>query len=362
MKVWYLPLEPYRERYTEQLVAWTSQAFRRRKIDFDILYGTPLKHVQRIQVGPVLDARGRSYFALTQMGNLIANINSVKPDDWLFIEDMFTPGYEALPYLFDQMGWRPKIATRNYAQSMDPDDFTFAMRRWMRHYEQIIDQTVDVVFVASTAHKELWEVAGLDGGKVKVVGLPFDSKQVRAQCPTQVRAWRERPRNVVYASRLDREKQPHFFMDVVEALAVEEAQFVFCTGADAPRSNDETAVMRLHNLAHAGRIRIAAGLSKAEYYAIVAHARVQLNTARQDFISFTAIEASTFGVPTLAPAFRAFPEALENRESQLYVPWSVSHCVERLRSLLDHGEPLSARLVDEQDKTFDRMFDVLEAI
>jgi hypothetical protein len=362
MRIWYLALEPYRERYTEQLTGWFTAACRRRKVDVVVINGESLKGNETIRTGQVLDAHGRCFWATTQVAALVARLHEVRPDDWVFVEDLFTPGYEALPYIFDQNQQHPWIAVRNWAQSVDPDDFTHRMRRWMRPFEQLVDATSDLVFVASTCHAEMLQTAGLhDRAVVEVVGLPFDSEQVRALGPSVVAAWGERDHVVVYSSRLDREKQPHFFMDVVEAMHGE-ARFVVCTGSDQPRSNDPSAIDRLLSLKKRGWLDLRTGLTKRTYYGVLAGARVQLNTARQDFVSFTALEASAFGVPTLAPVFRSFPEALGGRRSQLYVPWSLDDCCLCLRALLRSGEPACRALSEEHDKTFDRMLEAMASI
>jgi glycosyltransferase involved in cell wall biosynthesis len=366
VKVWYLPLEPYRERYTEQLLDWTVRAFKRNGLDHEVILGRPLAGAERIRVGPVLDAQGRCHWALTQMAQLVARMDEISEPDVIFFEDLFTPGYEAIPYVFSQLTDRvaPTIATRNYAQSVDPDDFTFAMRSWMRHYEHMVDKTCGWVFVASTCHKQMWEAAGLGGSqRVVVTGLPFDVEAVRAQGPLDVRPWDERPLRVVYSSRLDREKQPDLFLDVVEHYATWSGgtiEFVLCTGSDAPRSNMPGIVERIAEFQQHGWLTVRAGLTKPQYYAELAQARVQLNTARQDFISFTAIEASTFGVPTLAPGFRSFPEALENRDSQLYTPWVASDLRRKLEALLYTGEPRCGRLAEKQGASLDRMCGVFK--
>lgn len=355
--IWYLPLEPYRERYTEQLTDWTVAALRRRNITHTVVRG--IDKQARINTGQVLDAYQRCSYALTQMNALVEHARWIDPSDWLLFDDLFTPGYESLPYIFDQTGKWPKICVRNWAQSMDVDDFTFPMLRWMRHYEHMVDRTATLVLVASTCHKEMWEAAGF--GPAHVVGLPFDSAQVSEQCDERP-FWDRRPRRVVYSSRLDREKQPHFFMDVIERAwdGRNEVEFVLCTGASELRSNDPTVIPRMTELINKDLLRVETGLTKAEYYAILANARVQLNTARQDFVSFTALEASTFGTPTLAPAFRSFPEALENRRTQLYIPWSVEDCWQSLATLLTIGESACGRLAAYHDGTLDRTLDLME--
>lgn len=365
MKVWYLPLEPYRERYTEQLLDWTLAAFDAAKVEYEVVSGGHVEgEPRRIKVGPVLDAVGRCQWALTQVAALLGRASEIRAEDWVLVEDLFTPGYEALAYVFEQTEW-PHVATRNYAQSVDPDDFTFPMRDWMRSFEQIVDATANLVFVASTCHREMWQAANLGAAPVAVVGLPFNSTMVRAQGPRTVLPWAARDWLVVYSSRLDREKQPHLFMDVVETYLARRknaaARFVVCTGADRPRSNDPTVLSRLAALERDGRIEVRCGLTKAAYYSVLAEARVQVNTARQDFVSFTALEASAYGVPTLAPAFRSFPEALANRRSQLYVPWSVEDAVGQLDRLLREGEPACVDLAQHHDGTLGRMIDAMEA-
>ena len=65
-----------------------------------------------------------------------------------------------------------------------------------------------------------------------------------------------------------------------------------------------------------GRVRVVTKATKLDYYTELANSRVQLNTARQDFISYTAIEASTFvgknrarGLVTARIWYAAFVEA-----------------------------------------------------
>lgn len=362
--IYYVPLERYPERYTEMLHTWTEAAFARARVPFRTVLPPGGMPLHRIATGPVLDAHARASFAARQMAELVRLMPDMDERDTIYLDDLFTPGFEAIPYVLAQVPprFRPRIFARNYAQSVDPDDFTFPMRRWMRRYEEMVDACVHGVFVASTVHKEMIEAAGLEA-PVHVVGLPFDSADVRSRCPTDPLPWADRPRRVLYASRLDREKQPHLMMDVAEMLRAHDPRvdFIVCTGAGAPRSNDPTALARLLDLQAEGVIRVEAGLTKAAYYTFLSTARVQLNTARQDFVSFTAIEASTFGTPTVAPAFRSFPEALENRRAQLYAPWCAEEAVDKVIDLLacDAPPPGVGRLATYSDGTFDRMLAVM---
>lgn len=358
--IYYLPLEPYPERYTELLTRWTEARFAQHRIEFKTILGERLG--EGIGVGQVLDAHGRAYWSATQIANLVRALRDGPEPAAIYIDDLFTPGYEAIPYILSQTGASVRVFARNHAQSVDPDDFTWPMRHWMRPFEEMAYASLTGVICASTIHKEMMEIAGLpNASRVHVLGLPYDMLDVRAHVPAaDILPLAQRPARVVYASRLDREKQPDFFLAVMHKVheTRPDVEFVLCTGSALPRSNDPEALERLLNYR---KLIVASGLSKRDYYRILSSSRVQLNTARQDFISYTAIEASTFGTPTLAPAFRSFPEALENREDQLYAPWSVDEAAAKLLALVDRGEDREAyrRLAAQQHFTLDRIINLL---
>jgi hypothetical protein len=364
MRIFYLPLEPYKERYTEQLDRWTLNRWGKdSSVTLVPVYGDAAQ--QHISTGTVLDAHGRPKYAASQVARLVGLLASVvtSPEDVIYFEDMFTPGFEAIPYIFDQLPpqSRPRVYVRNYAQSVDPHDFTHSMRRWMRKYEEMVYETVDGVFCASTAHEQLMRVAGLPTHHVHVVGLPFDLADVLQTVSYADRASTGHAPQVIYSSRLDAEKNPHFLCDLISACS--EIDFLICTGAEDIRSNDASVLERLRTLEKQQRVRVQRRSTKKQYYAQLACSRVQLNTAYQDFVSFTALEASAFGVPTLAPAYMSFPEALRKDPSQLYIPNSVEDASKKLRALLDDESSMRLDptwLSRVHDKTLDRMMSVFK--
>lgn len=340
MRIYYLPLEGYRERYTEQLQRWTISGLSRSpRAAVRVIQGTAL--TDEVNTGSVLDAYGRCYFSTTQIAALVKALQEQRlaQNDVIYLDDMFTPGFAAIPYILEQLPrqFRPRVYVRNHAQSVDPDDFTFNMRHWMRHYEQMVHHTESVtILCSSTVHKEMMRAASLEGD-IRVVGHVYDSPDVLRTLGGAPQPWRNRERKVIYSSRLDAEKQPHFFMDVVERTRALDRgiEFVVCTGSPEVKSTDATALVRLRALEEQGAVSIKRKCTKPEYYGHLASSRVQLNTAKQDFVSYTALEASTFSTHTLAPAFRSFPEALRNDRGHLFVPWSVEDAVDKLVALVD---------------------------
>ena len=64
-KLFYMGLEAYNARYTLQLTEWNRRVFERRGIDVVYVPGETLDNSQRISVGQVLDAHGRSYLGIS---------------------------------------------------------------------------------------------------------------------------------------------------------------------------------------------------------------------------------------------------------------------------------------------------------
>ena len=116
-KLGYVCLEKYKGRYTLQLQDWNERVFKRRGIDYVVIDGETLDNSKSIVTGQVLDAHGRSYFSLTQMANLVKMLKQGEftSEDVLYFEDMYTPGIESLPYIFDQI---PKEYRKNTVYSI----------------------------------------------------------------------------------------------------------------------------------------------------------------------------------------------------------------------------------------------------
>src|SRR4030095_10986580 len=113
--------------------------------------------------------------------------------------------------------------------------------------------TVPGLFVASTELADLLRAAGFSAD-ISVVGLPFDRDEVRARAGPVVPIC-QRSRRIVFASRLDREKQPHLWLDLVEAAAdrseLQGYELAILTGAAEPRSNEPGGLARIRGLTDA---------------------------------------------------------------------------------------------------------------
>jgi hypothetical protein len=299
-------------------------------------------------------------------------------DDVIFYEDMFTPGLECLPYIMDQSPpeFRPKVYLRFLAQTTDPDDFLIreGMFGWMRKYEEMVDEFVDGICVASEEFVAHLRIAGLKA-PIYVTGLPYGKEEVRGRIDTNI-PLDERTKRVGFAARWDDEKQPHFYMDLAEAYYKidPEVEFAIFCGHPELKSSDPEYVKRAIDLQEAyelGKVRTAnfkiyTGLKKNDYYNLLADSRVLFNCALQDWVSNTVSEADTFGTLTLYPAYRSFPEVFANNGNHMYVPWSMDDAVEKLSRMFTDIENKDlnryniGKISDYQDGTINRTLDVLE--
>lgn len=338
--LYYLPLESYRERYTIQWSApetgWLERNWRRCSVPYKRIDPSAGEVKRPIKTGMVLDARGRTGHCFFQVMELLAlaDRGQVNDSDVILLDDFWTPGLEALAYTFHLLNVRPRVYAFLHAQSVDRFDFTHPMRRWMRPLETGFAEFLDGIFVCCPTLKDLVVHGGIaPWNKVHVTGHPFSSAEVLGRTPdwyreglagTNGRYLGSRENRVVYSSRFDREKNPHFFMDLVERFGrvapVPGVKFVVCTSAPELRSNDSRAVPRLRALAsmRPDLVEIKENLSKEDYYAELCSAKVQFNCADQDFVPITLQEASVCGAYPVYPDFRSFPETFLDRPGFTY--------------------------------------------
>lgn len=369
MKIAYCGIEPYEARYTLQLLDWNKRVFDRRAINVIYVDGETLPNIQGIVTGQVLDAHGRTFFSLSQMQKVIKLLQdeALGKDDVIFFEDMYTSGFDALGYVLDQIPShkKPRLFVRCLAQTIDPDDFlhVHGLESWMRYYEALVNDIVKKSGGAILATNEemvaYMRVANWQADIYNISGLAFGKEEVSARAISK--PWETRKKRVVFAARWDSEKQPDFYMDIVENYLDNHNDVEFCVVSGGPlRSNDQQLVDRAIRLENAGMLTIHQNLSKNEYYTILGDSRVLLNTALQDWVSNTVSEADTLGCNVLYPAYRSFPETFSNDPERLYIPWSIQDALSKLKVLLEYPHKNIGRISDWTDKTIDRICDIME--
>ena len=368
-KLFYMGLEAYNARYTLQLTEWNKRVFERRGYDVVYVPGETLDNSQKIVTGQVLDAHGRSYFGMSQMMNLVKMMQQgeVTSEDVIYFEDMFQPGIESLPYIIDQCDEdnMPRIFVRCLAQSIDPDDFVhvWGMDKWMGLYEKMVNEFADGILATNEEMVAHMKIAGWDAPIYNISGLAFGKSEVIERVGGKIKPFNDRRLRVVFSARWDQEKQPDFYMDLIDAWHVrypsKDVEFVVCSGGEL-KSNNDSYMARTRKMAEEGKLVIYDNLDKNKYYEIVNDSRVVFNCALQDWVSNTVSEADALGCNVLYPAYRSFPETFANDPERLYIPWSIDDAIAKLDVLLKKAHPNMGKISDYTDGTIDRICDILE--
>jgi len=340
--IFYCPLEAYKERYTMQLsapeVGWLERNWRQAGITYVRVEGDRPHEPQNITTGVALDAIGRSKMCFAQVSKLLDMMPGMGEDDVIYFDDFWHPGIEAIAYAAHMMNRPlPKMYANLWAQSVDEFDFTYGMRDWMRYFEKGFGTLLSGIFVACPSLKDLVVHGGIaHHEKVHAVGHPFSSEEVKSRMP-ELPADRED--KVVYCSRWDREKNPDFFLRVVDTVLAERphTQFVVCSSHEKLRSNHSPLLGLLTKARkkHGDKLVLMEGLTKEEYYAELASAKVHINTADQDWISFVLLEASCAGAYPVYPYFRSFPEVFEYKPDFMYQRLHVPSAAAVVKGVLD---------------------------
>lgn len=363
-KLFYCGLESYESRYTLQLEEWSRKVFDRRGIEWYSVPGITIDNTKSIQVGQVLDAHGRSFFGMSQMMNLVQLMRNgeVTGEDVVFFEDMFQPGIESLPYIMDQIPaeQRPKVWVRCLAQAIDPDDFVhvWGMSKWMSLYEAMVNEFVTGVLASNEEMVAHMKIANWTAPIYNISGLAFDKEEVQSRVK-EIKPFDQRSNRVVFAARWDQEKQPDFFMDIVERTAGPKVEYALLQGGPL-RSNNEEYIKRARLLEKQGKLKIYENLKKDQYYEIVNDSRVLFNCALQDWTSNTVSEADALGCNVLFPAYRSFPEIFANDHTRMYVPWSQEDAMIKMWNLLKEKHPRQGQISDWTSATIDRYVDIMQ--
>ena len=361
-------LESYEARYTLQLTEWNRRVFDRRGLDVVYVPGSTIDNTKSISVGQVLDAHGRSYFGMSQMMNLVQMMRNgeCSGEDVVYFEDMFQPGIESLPYIMDQIPaeQRPKVFVRCLAQAIDPDDFVhvWGMSKWMSLYEQMVNEFATVLATNEemVAHMR---IANWTAPIYNISGLAFGKAEVQARVNNQIKPWAERSNRIFFAARFDQEKQPDFYMDLIERVkATDWGQgYEFAVFSGGPlRSNNQRYLDRAYRLEAEGKLKIYKGLQKNDYYNLVNDSKLIFNCALQDWVSNTVSEADALGANVLYPAYRSFPETFANDADRMYIPWSMDDAVAKLQKLMQSPHKDQGKISDWNDGTIDRICNIIE--
>jgi len=236
------------------------------------------------------------------------------------------------------------------------------MSEFMGHYEKMVDSFVDGVLATNEEMIMHMKIAGWKAPLYNVSGLAFGKDEVRSRIKGPLKPFNERKMRVAFSARWDQEKQPDFYMDLIEAFHLRSNNKIeFCVFSGSKlKSNNESYMERTRKLQSEGKLVIYEDLEKNDYYELLNDTRVLFNCALQDWVSNTVSEADTLGCNVLYPAYRSFPETFANDNTRLYIPWSIDDAMSKLQNLLMAPHNYQGRISKYNDGTIDRICDIME--
>lgn len=286
VKLWYIPLEHLDKRYTIMMDKQILRELKKSNIDYERVYGKEL--TKKIETGFFLDSIGTNYFKASQIMKIMELFQNkkIKDGDVFFFSDLWFPGIEAIKYVTSFLGYdNIRITGIMHAGSWtETDDVRTYMKFWAKHTEIGWFRLADKVFLGSKHHKS--EITKRkrcrDNEKLEVTGLAFsvdDILKLAKPIP-----WEKREDNVVFPHRIHWEKQPEVFDKFMKK---------------------HPELKGIKTMEH--------GLSKKEYFKLLAKSKYAFSSALQENFGYGMFEATVLGCLPIVPNRLAYREYYPRR-------------------------------------------------
>jgi glycosyltransferase involved in cell wall biosynthesis len=301
-----------------------QRALDERGVEYKRVYGSEmLKGATSIENGAFLDSEGTNYFKASQIQRIAEAFKAgrVEHDDVFFVSDLWFPGIEAIPYMAMFRGIRVHVWGVMHAGSWTDTDFVRALKSWARHIERGWLDMAAGVFVGSEFHRQDIIDKGriADPTKIHATGLVFDTEDVLAY-------GKEKRDLVVFAGRLDDEKQPWLFDEMQRRIG---------NGVEFIKTYEQK-------------------LTKADYFDLLSQAKVIFSAALQENFGYAVLEACTLGATPVVPDRLAYTEMYP--EQCRYK--DMDEAEQMVRRFLK--EPLDLRAVPRRyNNSVNRMLDIM---
>jgi hypothetical protein len=282
MRLFYVPIEPYPNRYSEQWIRWFEAGFKRRQIDYKIVFGKSLNTA--VSIGSVFNPVSISHYRATQLvriHKLVAK-GILRNGDVIFFDDGQFPGVEQIAQYLPQIGYyNVRLYSFMHAGTWDKHDYVhrFNLVPWLFWEEQAWFNIFEKVFVATRFHRDLiTKQFPQYADKVVVTGEPFNTDEILSQVK-HIPDFKHRRWDIVYPWRVDTEKGITEFMQLVQRISRTLRRPVSYT------------------------IPVVENRSKREYYEILANSKIVLSAAKQETFGIAVAEAVVLGcIPVLPNA------------------------------------------------------------
>lgn len=278
--IYFLPIEPVKERYSIQWLEWFKTAFDDMKVPH-VIIDPPNLTDGLDNAGDVLNMYNTNYYKSAQLCELMKlfQAGEIKSGDSIVMMDGWNPVITQLEYVRKMSGIHFNIVGLLHAGTWDKNDFVnrYNFKDALIHKaEQQWLASMDLILVATDYHKKLITDAFPNSNlhlKIKKVLFPL-------KLPEHI--YTEAKQNiVVFPHRLDGEKQDHLFTALRDMNTREDIRFL--------KTKEYSA-------------------SKEEYYNILKRSKVAISFALQETFGIAMLESVFYGNLPIVPNDLAYAE------------------------------------------------------
>lgn len=278
--IYYLPLEHIEKRYTKLFDIQLLKELKKQKKQFKRIDGEILSF--KIETGAFLDSDSTNFYKFSQLQQVcrLFKENKIKDGDVFFVSDLWFPGIEAIKYMAFFHNITVKIKGFLHAGSFTETDYVRGIEDWAKWIEKGWIHSFDTVFLGSNHIKqELIEKSRvIDFTKLKVTGLPFVTEDLYKV--VKLKKWEDKEDIVVFAGRLDDEKQPWMFDKLAEKFKGK-VKFIKTLELD---------------------------LDKKQYLELLSKSKVMFSSALQENFGYSALEGATYNCSLVLPNRLSYKE------------------------------------------------------
>jgi glycosyltransferase involved in cell wall biosynthesis len=335
MTIWYVPQEPVPGRFYAQMMRWTESALQQAGEDYRIILPDDVPDVS-IKRGQVMDAYRTCVWKSAQ-NRLIAEAfdqGQIRNGDKVLFGDLWHPGGpDSVAYMSELTNVDIEIWGWHYAGRADPHDFVQKLGDWADDAERSWLKLARGVFLGSQFHADLLTSKFGYLANLHPIGLVWDYWDVRNSI-TQIRPANTRAKRVIFPHRGAPEKDPDAFYELANRLDGNGYDFVITS------SREGTPEELGFRTGDGHPWRVVTGLSKKDYYSLLADSRVFFSSAYQETFGYALQEAIVFGTTPVCPKRLCYPDILQNDERYLYRdPLDAAALV---KGYLEYPEPAPA--------------------
>lgn len=313
--LYYIPIEPLEERYTEQWYREFPTHFRRHFNEVVVIEGETL--TSTIVTGAFLDLNSTMYYKASQVQRLAKLFfeQKIKANDIFFIADLEFPGIEALRYMADLQGIKIIITGFLHAASYTIEDYFEKAAPYGQHFERGWIRMCDIVFVGSEYHRSAVIIRRQLQPPYRIIvsGNPLNISEVLEQAHSGSPHDRYKDKTIIFSNRFDTEKRPNLFLDAATILKAKypDWKFLITTSSKSLRSNSKGLLEYARVLEKNGVVEIKEGLSKTQYYQELLKAAIFVSTTIEENFGYCTLEAMILGTIPVVPNKFSHPEIVK---------------------------------------------------